>query len=174
MSRVDDDGRASFDAWVRTAQSRLVQSAFLMTGDAHHAQDLVQEALVKVASRWEKLCDQNPEGYARKILYRDHISWWRQRRDFPVEVLPDVPQRDASDSRVDDVVICAALARLTRKQRAVLALRYFEDMTERQTADILGVSVGTVKSQCAAALTRLRQGAPELGAFKLGGASDVR
>ena len=74
---------------------------------------------------------------------------------------------------MDYVVIGAALERLTRKQRAVLVLRYFEDLSEKQTADILGVSVGTVKSQCAAALTRLRKGAPELSAFKLGGVGDV-
>jgi RNA polymerase sigma factor (sigma-70 family) len=88
-------------------------------------------------------------------------------------VLPEVAQRDQSESRVDDLLISAALARLTRKQRAVLVLRYFEDLSEHQTADTLGVSVGTVKSQCAAALARLRRGAPELKAFEVGEASDV-
>jgi RNA polymerase sigma-70 factor (sigma-E family) len=173
VSVVDEDGRADFEAWVRSAQSRLVEAAFLMSGDAYHAQDLVQEALIKVAARWERLRDQDPHAYARKILYRDHISWWRKRRDVPFDVLPEVAQRDQSESRVDDLLMSAALARLTRKQRAVLVLRYFEDMSEHQTADTLGVSVGTVKSQCAAALARLRRVAPELKAFEVGEASDV-
>ena len=173
MNPVDDEGRVSFDAWVRTAQSRLMKSAFLMTGDAYHAQDLVQDALVKVAARWEKLRDENPDGYARRILYRDHVSWWRRSREFPVVVMPEGSPRDLSESSVDYLVVGAALERLTRKQRGVLVLRYFDDLTERQTADVLGVSVGTVKSQCSAALTRLRKGAPELAAFKFGGASDV-
>ena len=173
MNPVDDEGRASFDAWVRAAQSRLLQSAFLMTGDAHHSQDLVQEALVKVAARWEKLRDQNPDGYARRILYRDHISWWRRQHDFLVEVMPEGSSRDLSESSVDYVVVGAALESLTRKQRAVLVLRYFDDMTEKQTADILGVSVGTVKSQCSAALARLRRAGPELAGFEYGEASDV-
>ena len=174
MNVVDADGRVTFEAWVRSAQTRLVQAAFLMTGDAYHAQDLVQEALVKVAARWERLVDENPDAYARRIVYRDHISWWRQHRDIPVDVLPEAALRDQSESRVDGLVVYAALARLTRKQRAVLVLRYFEDLTEQQTADILGVSLGTVKSQSAAALARLRNGAPELQEFGVGEASDVR
>ncbi|HVQ89321.1 MAG TPA: SigE family RNA polymerase sigma factor [Actinomycetes bacterium] len=173
MIPVDDEGKVSFDVWVRAAQSGLLQSAFLMTGDAYHAQDLVQDALVKVAARWEKLRDENPDGYARRILYRDHVSWWRRSRDVPVAVLIEGSPRDLSESSVDYVVVGTALDRLTRKQRAVLVLRYFDDLTEKQTADILGVSVGTVKSQCSAALTRLRKFAPELSAFKSGGGSDV-
>ena len=173
MNPVEDERRPSFDYWVRVVQSQLLRSAFLMTGDAHQAQDLVQDALVKVAARWEKLRDQNPEAYARRILYRDHVSWWRRRHELPVEVIPERVPVDRSESSVDHLVIGAALKRLTRKQRAVLVLRYFEDMTEKQTADVLGVSVGTVKSQCAAALTRLRTTSPELAAFKFGEASDV-
>ncbi len=173
MNRVDDEGRVSFDAWVRTAQLRLFESAFLMSGDAHHAQDLVQDALIKVAARWEKLRDENPDGYARRILYRDHVSWWRRSRDLPVDEIPEASPGDLSESSVDHLVVGVALERLTRKQRAVLVLRYFDDLTEKQTADILGVSVGTVKSQCSAALARLRKVAPELAAFKFGGVSDV-
>ncbi len=162
---MDAQGRESFDAWVRSCQVSLVRSAFLMTGDSHHSQDLVQEALVKVAARWEKLRAENPDGYARRIIYRDHISWWRRKLAVPVDELPERSLGDPSEASVDSLVIGQALARLTKKQRAVLVLRYFDDLTEKQVAEILGVSVGTVKSQSSAALARLRQVAPEVAAF---------
>ena len=149
-----------FTEWAAGCQRQLVRSAYLLTGDLQHAEDLVQEALVKVALRWSRLRAGNPTGYARKIIVRDHISRWRRRRG---EVLVEARAGVATSSDPDTaMVVRRALARLTQRQRAVVVLRHFDDLSERETADLLGVSVGTVKSQNAAALARLRAGAPEL------------
>lgn len=155
-----------FDAWAAAHERRLLRSAYLLTGDLHRAQDLVQEALIKVALRWPRLRDGDPLAYARRVVARDHVSWWRRWRR---ETVGGAGAGDAADdicaaSSDPDValVVARALARLTVAQRAVLVLRHFDDLTERQTAAVLGVSVGTVKSQNAAALARLRTGAPEL------------
>jgi RNA polymerase sigma-70 factor (sigma-E family) len=152
-----------FTEWAAGCQRGLLRSAYLLTGDLHRAQDLVQEALVKVAMRWTRLRDGNPTAYARTIIVRDNVSWWRRRRDTSVAEPVDLATAAAvsSDPEVA-LVVRRALARLTHAQRAVLVLRHFDDLSERETADLLGVSVGTVKSQNAAALGRLRTGAPEL------------
>ena len=153
---MDDEG---FTEWASARQRQLLRSAYLLTGDLHRAEDLVQEALTKVALRWSRLATGNPTAYALRIIARDNISWWRRRRDVPT---PWVPDRARSAEPETALVVRRALARLTPNQRAVLVLRHFEDLTERETAEVLGVSLGTVKSQNAAALDRLRTGAPEL------------
>jgi RNA polymerase sigma-70 factor (sigma-E family) len=153
---VDDEG---FTEWAGARQRQLLRSAYLLTGDQHRAEDLVQEALTKVALRWSRLANGNPTAYALRIIARDNISWWRRRRDVPSGTVAD---RGTSTEPEVALVVRRALGRLTPNQRAVLVLRHFEDLTERQTADVLGVSLGTVKSQNAAALDRLRTGAPEL------------
>lgn len=153
---MDEQG---FTEWAVGRQRQLLRSAYLLTGDLHRAEDLVQEALTKVALRWSRLADGNPTAYALRIIARDNISWWRKRRDVPTESLHDA---GASDEPEIALVVRRALARLTPAQRAVLVLRHFDDLTERETADVLGVSMGTVKSQNSAALARLRTGAPEL------------
>lgn len=150
-----------FTDWAAGVERQLLRSAYLLTGDLHRAQDLVQEALVKVALRWPRLRTGNPTAYARTIVMRDNISWWRRTRREVVgaQRTPEAPV--ASDPEAA-LVVRRALARLTPAQRAVLVLRHFDDLSERETAQILGVAVGTVKSQNAAALARLRHGAPEL------------
>jgi len=153
---VDEQG---FTEWAAGRQRQLLRSAYLLTGDLHRAEDLVQEALTKVALRWSRLAEGNPTGYALRIIARDNITWWRRRRDVPTSSLH---YPGASDEPEIALVVRRALARLTPAQRAVLVLRHFDDLTERETADVLGVSIGTVKSQNAAALARLRTGAPEL------------
>ena len=153
---------AEFTAWVSGCERMLLRSTYLLTGDLHRAQDLVQEALTKVALRWTRLRGGNPTAYARRIIVRDNVSWWRRtRREVPSDALPDRGGAPAPDPEAA-IVVTRALARLTAAQRAVLVLRHFDDLTERETADALGVSVGTVKSTNAAALARLRTGAPEL------------
>lgn len=149
-----------FTAWAVGAERRLLRSAYLLTGDLHRAEDLVQEALVKVALRWSRLQDGNPTAYARTIIVRDNISWWRRRRDVPMPT-PRELAAVSSDTEAA-LVVRRSLDRLTPKQRAVVVLRHFDDLSEHDTAAVLGVSVGTVKSQNAAALARLRDGAPEL------------
>ncbi|MDP9823893.1 SigE family RNA polymerase sigma factor [Nocardioides massiliensis] len=156
---MDDQG---FSDWVTGAQRPLLRSAYLLTGDLHRAEDLVQEALVKVALRWRRLRDGNPTAYARTILVRDHISAARLRRNQERPVAEVVSTALVSSEPETELVVRRALARLTAAQRAVLVLRHFDDLSERRTAEVLGVSVGAVKSQNAAALARLRAGAPEL------------
>jgi RNA polymerase sigma-70 factor (sigma-E family) len=149
-----------FTEWAVGAERRLLRSAYLLTGDLHRAEDLVQEALVKVALRWDRLRDGNPTAYARTIVVRDNISWWRRRRELPTETLEELGAVSSDPDAA--LVVRRALGRLTPKQRAVVVLRHFDDLSVEEVATTLGVSVGTVKSQNAAALARLRGGAPEL------------
>ena len=149
-----------FTEWAAGCERALLRSAYLLTGDLHRAEDLVQEALVKVALRWSRLRSGNPTAYARQVVVRDNVSWWRRRRDV---VTAEVPDASAPTGEPEvALVVRRALGRLSPGQRAVVVLRHFDDLTERETAQVLGVSVGTVKSQNAAALARLRTGAPEL------------
>jgi len=154
----------SFRRWAGERQLALLRTAILLTGDHHRAEDLVQEALTKVALRWRRLAGGNPEGYARQIIVRDNISWWRKRHG---EVVSNASAAtavvsDATDASERRMLLDQALATLTPRQRAVVVLRYYDDLPERETAEILGVSVGTVKSQTHLALRRLREAAPEL------------
>ncbi|WP_109507819.1 SigE family RNA polymerase sigma factor [Nocardioides speluncae] len=158
------DEREAFSAWARERQLGLLRTAYLLTGDHQRAEDLVQEALTKVALRWRRLADSNPDGYARRVLVNDNISWWRRRRDeVPLENADratDGPlETEYAERRL---LLLAALARLTPRQRAVVVLRYYDDLTVDATAEALGVSAGTVKSQTNLALRRLREAAPEL------------
>ncbi|WP_134739795.1 SigE family RNA polymerase sigma factor [Nocardioides sp. 503] len=157
------DDHEAFTRWAGERQLALLRTAVLVTGDHHRAEDLVQEALTKVAVRWRRLRDGNPEAYARQVIVRDNISWWRKHRR---ELVADVPDRsDASDGYgVADRrrLLDEALGALTPRQRAVIVLRYYDDLPERETAEVLGVGVGTVKSQTHLALRRLREAAPEL------------
>jgi RNA polymerase sigma-70 factor (sigma-E family) len=156
---------AEFTAFAEACQLRMVRAAYLICGDRHLAEDLTQTALIKVALRWSQVRDGQPEAYLRTILYRDAVSWWRRRRR---EVLvADPPERrdladDAGERAQLRVIFARALARLTPRQRAVLVLRFYEDLGEAQIADVMGIAVGTVKSQTGVALRRLRQVAPEL------------
>lgn len=152
----------SFDEFVRARTAALARVAYLLTGDRHLAEDLVQTALARAAVRWRRLDD--PEAYVRRVLYTQAVSWWRVRRRRP-EVLVDVtPERPSGPDDPDlRILLENALARLTRKQRAVLILRFYEDRSESETAQLLSVGLGTVKSQTRHALRRLRELAPEIG-----------
>ena len=159
---TDVDGAASFTLWASERQHALLRTAVLLCGDHHRAEDLVQDALTKVAVRWSRLRDQHPDAYARQVMVRTNISWWRKRRR---EVLVDGhDETSAGPAAVVDrrLLLDRALAQLTPRQRATIVLRFYDDLTERDTAEALGVSVGTVKRQTHAALARLREAAPEL------------
>ncbi|MET7395546.1 SigE family RNA polymerase sigma factor [Dactylosporangium sp. NPDC005572] len=157
-----DDGRPGFDEFVRTRTAALWRTAYLMTGDRHHAEDLLQIALERAAVRWNKL--DRPEAYVRRVLYTQSVSWWRGRQRRVKEVLVDVVPESAGPPGEPEVriMLAQALRRLTPKQRAVLVLRYYEDYSEEDTARLMRVAVGTVKSQTRHALRRLRELAPEL------------
>jgi RNA polymerase sigma-70 factor (sigma-E family) len=160
------DGREAFTAWASARQQSLFRTAYLITGDRQRAEDLVQDALVKVAARWSRLSSQDPDAYARTILVRDNISWWRRRRrEVLVATLPDSGTHDAATAVDRRVLMASALATLSDRQRSVLVLRYYADLTERQTAEALGVSVGTVKAHAHHGLAKLRTAAPELAEF---------
>lgn len=153
----------SFRRWAGERQYALLRTATLLTGDRQRAEDLVQEALTKVALRWRRLRDDNPEAYARQIIVRDNVSAWRKRRrEVVVDHVPRVVVPDHTAASERRLLLDEALATLTPRQRAVVVLRYYDDLTERAAAEALGVSVGTVKSQTHLALSRLREAAPEL------------
>jgi RNA polymerase sigma-70 factor (sigma-E family) len=156
--------RAEFSAFVQRRQHRLLRAAYLIVGDERLAEDLLQNALIKLADRWSTVRDGNPEAYLRTILYRDAVSWWRRHRRERLVAAPPEPPADAdpADRVTLQLLFARALAALTPKQRAVLVLRYFEDRSEREAAEILGVSVGTVKSQTNAALRRIVELSPDL------------
>ena len=158
-------GVEDFEAWVLARRGALARTAYLLTGDLHLAEDLVQDTLARVAQRWRLVSDQgNPDAYARTVMHHLAIDRWRRRRARPSEILTDRhPELGGDGPDVERrLVLRDALARLTPKQRAVLSLRFYEDLTEVQTAAVLGCSVSTVKSQSRTALERLRIQAPDL------------
>lgn len=159
---MESEQEASFTRWASERQLALLRTAVLLTGDHHRAEDLVQDALAKVAARWTRLRDEAPEAYARQVIVRTNISWWRKHRR---ELVTDPGERPvAGDEPIVDrrVLLDEALARLTPRQRSVVVLRYYDDLPERATADVLGISVGTVKSTTYDALRRMRETSPEL------------
>lgn len=155
---------AEFGRWARERQLALLRTAVLLTGDRQRAEDIVQEALTQVALRWRRLADGHPEAYARQVIVRRNISWWRKhRREVVVELSDDAVTTSGPEQAVGRrLMLDRALAGLTPRQRTLVVLRYYEDLTERDAAETLGVSVGTVKSQTHLALRRLREAAPEL------------
>lgn len=166
MFEADEAARRRFESFAGAETDGLLRSAYLLTGDRQHAEDLVQMALAAVATRWRKVDD--PAAYARRVLYTQAVSWWRRRRSRVVESLTaEMPERPVPVSGELELTMTLrqALGRLTPRQRAVLVLRFYEDLSEAQTAARLGCRLGTVKSQTRHALRRLRQLAPELGLF---------
>jgi RNA polymerase sigma-70 factor (sigma-E family) len=143
----------------------LSRTAYLLTGRHDQAQDLLQSTLANVIPRWSRIVDGDPEAYIRRAMYHERISIWRRRR-YVEQSMGELPDRSTtvaeSDTAVLRVVVEQALARLTARQRAVVVLRYYEDRSESETARILGCALGTVKSQNAKALAKLREVAPEL------------
>ncbi|MFI7606893.1 SigE family RNA polymerase sigma factor [Micromonospora sp. NPDC049366] len=161
-----DADRQSFEAYVQTRGPGLSRHAYLLTGDHHLAEDLVQQTLLRVAGRWRRVvAEGDPDAYVRRALYHQHISWWRRRtRQVPEAPLErnDRPVPDAADAVAVNLAVRAALGRLAPRQRAAIVLRYFADLSDAQIADTLGCRVGTVKSQLRDGLARLRVLAPEL------------
>ena len=148
-----------FEEFVAARGPRLLRVAWLLTGDAHLAEDLLQTVLAKVWPKWHRLADENPEAYVRKALVHPHASWWRRRWRGEVPH-GDLPDRAGPGDPFAEVDLEQALAETIRalpvRQRSVVVLRYFEDLSVTETAAVLGCSEGTVKSQAAKALRTLR------------------
>jgi RNA polymerase sigma-70 factor (sigma-E family) len=155
---VENEERAAFDDFARGRMRELLRFAHVLTGDADRAADLVQDALERTLMAWPRIeRKDDPEGYVRRAIVNRHVSIWRRlRRERLVAETPDQPYDDAGGR---DGELWAALATLPPRQRAVLVLRYYEDMSEADCAAVMGCSVGTVKSQAWKALARLRAGA---------------
>jgi RNA polymerase sigma-70 factor (sigma-E family) len=146
-------GYADFEEFVVSRRYALLRTAYLLTGDHHDAEDLVQSALVKVVPKWGRIKD-HPDSYVRQVLARESVSRWRHRRwrEVSTDVVPEGVHHDSTDR----VALFEDLRRLSPRQRAVLVLRYFDDLTEADTAAALGISIGTVKSHVRDALASLR------------------
>jgi RNA polymerase sigma-70 factor (sigma-E family) len=147
-----------FAEFATSRHGALFRYAYLLTGDRGLAEDLVQEALVKTYVGWHRLRDpNNAEAYTRRAITTTAIGWWRRkswRAERPYDDVPDQPV--SADDATARVWLWRELQKLPPRQRAALVLRYYEDLTEPQTAEILGCSVGTVKSQVSDALKKLR------------------
>ena len=164
-----DAREADYANFVRARTHALLRSAYLLTGDQHLAEDLVQEALARTHRAWLRLeRPEYAEAYARKVMYHAQVSLWRRPKVaevLPGEIESEPAGDDPADATVERLALRRALLALTAKQRAVIVLRYFEDHTEAEAAQLLGISVSTVKTQTARALDRLRALVPDLRAL---------
>jgi RNA polymerase sigma-70 factor (sigma-E family) len=158
VSALQDD---VFRGFVVARQHALLRTAFLLTGDQGMAEDLVQTALEKTLRRRSGGGEPaSLEAYVRRVMYREQVSRWRRRRlvEVPAAELPEWRLDSRGDDAVEDhLVLQHALQQIGRRQRTVLVLRYFEELSEQQVAEILGISLGTVKSQAHRGLARLRE-----------------
>jgi RNA polymerase sigma-70 factor (sigma-E family) len=168
---VGVDRYEGFREFVLARSGALTRTAVLLAGDRVAAEDLLQTALARTAERWPAVRrGGDPEAYIRRVLYNEFVSGWRRRRSRPPEQLTAAPPErphdtDEHDRTLARMALRRALGELSPGQRAVIVLRFYEDRTEAQTAELLGCSLGTVKSQTHRALAKLRLLAPELAAF---------
>lgn len=162
---MDED----FVAYVEARTPALLRLAYLLTGEGHAAEDLVQEALTRAYRRWDQVqAADNPHAYVRRIVVTQHVGWRRRRAagELPVapESVPESATGDVSGAVVERDAAWQALAGLPPRQRAVLVLRYYEDLPDADIARTLGVAVGTVRSLASRAFTQLRS-APALSSY---------
>jgi RNA polymerase sigma-70 factor (sigma-E family) len=148
-----------FREYVAARSRSLLRTAYLLTGNIPDAEDLVQSALAKTYQAWDRIEDRAAlDGYVRRAMVNTHISWWRRRRveEFPTDEVPDQVIADPSGNSDLRDTLRRAIDRLPQRMRAAVMLRYYEDMTEAEVADALGVSLGTVKSTISRAVAKLR------------------
>ena len=154
------DREADFSAYVRARQKTFARFAYLLTGDPYSAEDLVQSALAKVYAKWDHISGlESPDAYVRKIMVNEHTTWWRRtwrHRERTDSELIRVMDPAGADAPAHDSELWAHVRSLAPQQRAAVVLRYYEDLSEAQTAEILGCSVGTVKSHTSRAIRSLR------------------
>jgi len=168
---VNDLEAAQFREYVTARQSALFRSALLLTGHRQDAEDLLQAALTKLAQRWSTVRQSDaPDAYVRTTMYHQWISWWRRRRhgrEYALAAAVEGPTPgDLGTDGALRVALAKVLSQLTPKQRAVIVLRYYEDLPESEVARILGCGVGTVRSQAHRTLARLRELCPDLAPEK--------
>jgi RNA polymerase sigma-70 factor, ECF subfamily len=156
----DPTVQGDFRDYVANRSGALQRTAYLLTGEWSAAEDLVQTTLMKTYLAWQRSGGLDSiEAYARRVMLNTATSWWRRRwrGERPTESLPEIAYADPADQVLERDAVWALVRRLPAGQRAVVVLRYYEDRTEAQTAELLGVSVGTVKRQASRAMDALRQ-----------------
>ncbi len=157
--RVDEERRRVFDEFARARMPELLRFGHALTGNPHAAADLVQDALERTMIAWPRVEKQgDPEGYVRRIMVNRNISIWRRRRrETLVLDVPEDPSDRTGEPEVRDIALWERIKALPPRQRTVIVLRYYEDLSEAQIAAVMGSSVGTVKSQASRALAALRK-----------------
>lgn len=159
--RVDKD--ADFSAYMSARQAALYRTAYLLAGDHASAEDLLQNAFAKLYLSWDKIRDRGAlDGYVRRIMVNENNSLWRRawkRREHSTDAPPETGAHPSHDDGIS-AALWSYVCTLPPKQRAVVVLRYYEQLSEAEIADVLGISVGTVKSQASRALAGLRTRAP--------------
>ena len=155
---MDERARQEFAEFAAGRSGALIRLAYVLTGDQNAAEDLLQTAFTKAAAHWGRI-HSGPEAYVRQIMYREQVSGWRRRARRRETAMADLPDKAApvpDTSPEAQLILRDALRALPAGRRAVLVLRYLEDLPESQTAAVLGCSVGTVRSQTSRAIAQLR------------------
>ncbi|MER5424040.1 SigE family RNA polymerase sigma factor [Streptosporangium roseum] len=153
------DQQREFAEFVASRSDSLIRLAYVLTNDQHAAEDLMQTALMKTAGHWRKIRG-NPEAYVRRVMYHEQVGRWRSPRwgrERVVQALPEQAVADRTGEVETRLTLQQALRTLPVRKRAVLVLRYYEDLSESEVAKIMGCSVGTVRSQTHQAVVRLRE-----------------
>ncbi|MFL6110262.1 MAG: SigE family RNA polymerase sigma factor [Catenulispora sp.] len=149
-----------FSRYVTERSGALLRVAYLLTGNRADAEDLLQTALAKTYLSWNRIQDKGAlDGYVRRVLVNTQTSWWRKRRvdEYATDQLPEQAWEDSRPAEFElRSTVWNSLAQLPRRQRAVVVLRYYEDLSEAETAEVMGISIGTVKSTASRALAKLR------------------
>lgn len=157
---MDDEDRLDFDSYVAARRHNLTRTAYLLTGDHHAAEDLVQTALARVYLAWRRIQADSIDAYVRRVMVNEHSNWWRRAWRRLERSTPTVPDRPATQPVVEstetDERLWEAIQALAPRQRAIVVLRYYEDLSEAEIAFLLDCAPGTVKSTSNRALSKLR------------------
>jgi RNA polymerase sigma-70 factor (sigma-E family) len=154
--------RQTFEEYVVVRGPRLLRFAYLLCGDRHLAEDLVQDVLARAHRRWDRIESEEPDNYLRTAIVRAHLSWYRRRsnRERAVAAVPDGRSPDFADAHAVRDELWHRLTALPRAQRAVLVLRFFEDLDDERIAEVLGCARGTVRVHASRGLATLRAALP--------------
>lgn len=156
---MEASAESEFDGFVATQGRRLLHTARLIAGDDGRGEDLLQNALARTYLNWRRIRNQDPVGYVRRALLNGRTDWWRRKpsHERPTASPPDwATHQDLAEEHARRDALLRALRTLTRRERAVIVLRYYEDLSESEIADLLGIAPGTVKSTAHRALGKLR------------------